>query len=178
MPNLRYDPPPEGIEAELFDALERLKEGAPNNPDLKRKASMGRLRINPTTVAREAGRARTLCAYKDCAYPRVREAIDLYKMHGAKPPTSFEDLNDKLTRENGELKETVVLAMSRVSAMILRVKNIDEKARKEVANAERKARNNGNVTSLEQIAESLPPTKEDVVIPMKHRQRRKRPLHQ
>jgi hypothetical protein len=48
-------PPPGGWEKAIWDAIERLKQEKPLNLQLLRQAKLGRLRIGPSTVAREAG---------------------------------------------------------------------------------------------------------------------------
>lgn len=48
-------PPPGGWEKAIWDAIERLKQEKPLNPQLLRQAKLGRLHIGPSTVAREAG---------------------------------------------------------------------------------------------------------------------------
>ena len=48
-------PPPGGWEKTIGDAIQRLKQGKPLNPQLLRQAKLRRLRIGPSTVAREAG---------------------------------------------------------------------------------------------------------------------------
>jgi hypothetical protein len=130
-------PAPIGIEKELFDALDRLLIQKPNVPHLQRKLKAGRLRINPTNVALEAGRARTLIAHEQCAYPRVRKAIAKNNNPDARIPTSFEELNDNLRQENSALKESVKMAMSRVAAMMVRMNAVETKASRKVAEAER-----------------------------------------
>lgn len=65
----------EVIEKDFHDALDRLIAGKPRVPRLKRHASEGRLNINPTTVALEAGRSRTLIATVSCRLPSVRNRI-------------------------------------------------------------------------------------------------------
>ena len=48
-------PPPGGWEKTIGDAIQRLKQGKPLNPQLLRQAKLRRLRIGPSTVAHEAG---------------------------------------------------------------------------------------------------------------------------
>jgi hypothetical protein len=68
---------PDPIEQDFLLALQRLVEGKPLNKTLKESASRGKLKINFLSVAREAGRSRTLIALEDCRYPKVREAVKL-----------------------------------------------------------------------------------------------------
>lgn len=62
-------------ERALWEALQRIETGAPNNPDLIDALKSGRLRVNFATVAKEAGCSRTLIGVEGCAYPKVRDAI-------------------------------------------------------------------------------------------------------
>jgi hypothetical protein len=126
------------VERELFAALERLKESNPSNPDLVKKAKLGKLRINATTVAKEAGRARTLIGYDGCAYPRVRAAIK-EMVDPAGVPTSFEDVNRKLRQENYELRQTVRIAQAQLAAMIRRMDQLDTEAERKIKQAKRQA---------------------------------------
>jgi len=167
MPKIRDELPPEGIEKELFDALERLANGKPNNPNLIRKANAGKLRINPTTVALEAGRSRTLCAYETCAYPRVYGEIQIYKSLKTKPTTSFEEINSKLTLENGELKDSIRLAMSRVAAMRLRMLAVDIDAKEKLAEAKRLSENATKVGSHEEITGQTTTVGNSTVVPIR-----------
>ena len=48
-------PPPGGWDKAIGEAIQRIKEEKPLNPQLLRLAKLGRLRLGPTTVAREAG---------------------------------------------------------------------------------------------------------------------------
>jgi hypothetical protein len=65
----------ESVEKDFHEALDRLIAGKPRTPRLKRHASEGRLNINPTTVALEAGHSRTLIAVANCRLPSVRNRI-------------------------------------------------------------------------------------------------------
>ena len=64
--------PPSLIERDILEALARLVAGKPTNPELKRLAARGRLSVNVSRVAKEAGRSRTLIAHEGCRYPAVR----------------------------------------------------------------------------------------------------------
>jgi hypothetical protein len=52
-----------------------LQEGRPRSKALLRQNSVGRLKINISSGAAEAGRSRTLIALEDCKYPKVRQLI-------------------------------------------------------------------------------------------------------
>lgn len=59
-------------EHDLLAALSRLINGAPTHPELVQLFKCRKLRINPSSVAKEANRSRTLISHKNCAYPEVR----------------------------------------------------------------------------------------------------------
>lgn len=63
------------VEKDLMAALERLRRGEPRNAALSKRAQAGSLKINPSTVAREAGRSRTLIGSEGCAYGSVRRLV-------------------------------------------------------------------------------------------------------
>jgi len=74
MPRSRATAPPiDPIEKDFLDALERLRDNVPQDRTLQANKARGRLKINVSTVAQEAGRSRTLIALENCKYPRVRE---------------------------------------------------------------------------------------------------------
>lgn len=139
-----------GIEKELFDALERLKAGIPKQPDLQKKVRLKRLRINATTVAREAGRARTLIGHDGCAYPRVRAAIKALEDRSG-PVTSFEDVNRKLREENADLRKTIKISMSQVAAVLRRMETLDSEIERKIKEATRIAKGKGFIPDSNQI---------------------------
>lgn len=94
------------IEADFFAAIDRLVSGKPKNADLKRKARDGSIRITCASVAKEAGRSRTLIAHKNCAYPRVRQRI----IELLKTPSGPKFTNEtvlQLRRENKDLTSKI-----------------------------------------------------------------------
>jgi hypothetical protein len=126
------------LKRDLMSALERLKASNPNNPDLIKKAKLGKLRISPSTVAREAGCSRTLIGHEGCAYPEIRNLILKCRDTVAKPATSFEEINRALRHENQELKDAVKLAMSRVAALRLRMDATEISAARDAQEEERR----------------------------------------
>ena len=139
MPKKRPEAPYSPVEVELLEALARLEGGKLKDPTLLNKARMGKLRINPTTVAREAGRARTLIGHDGCAYPRVRAAIAALSRPET-PVTSFEDVNRRLRDDNAELRRSVNVAMSRVAAMARRMAAVEQESKRRIAEAVRRAK--------------------------------------
>jgi len=79
---------PSTIEQDFNTAIDRLQKGTPSDHKLRQLAQRGSLRINFTTVAREARRSRTLIAHERCAYPAVRMRILSLKT-GASNPKSL-----------------------------------------------------------------------------------------
>jgi hypothetical protein len=128
-----------GVEQELLDALERLKQGRPNDPILARKAKLGILRINATTVAKEARRARTLISHDACAYPRVRAAIIAFAVPVAESKT-LADVNRRLREDNVELRRAVKIARAEAAAMLLRMERLAKDANREVKAVQRRER--------------------------------------
>jgi hypothetical protein len=63
------------IEQDFNDAIDRLLANKPTNRKLARLVAEGRLHINPSTVALEARRSRTLIAMENCRLPTVRNRI-------------------------------------------------------------------------------------------------------
>jgi len=125
------------IEHELMEALQRLVDRRPQDLDLARKAQRGTLRINASTVAKEAGRSRTLVSHERCAYPRVRAAILNYR----NPPnqaTSMAETNRRLRSENAELRRSIKLAREAMAAMVRRMERVKNEADREVLAARRR----------------------------------------
>ncbi|WP_087129132.1 hypothetical protein [Caballeronia concitans] len=125
------------VEQDLVDAFERLKNGTPKDPRLAKKAKIGGLRINPSTVAQEAGCSRTLIGLEDCRYPTIRKSILEYKDSVAKPASSFEEINRELRRENHTLRNAVAVAATRIAAMILQRDETVAKAKQDVDEVKR-----------------------------------------
>jgi hypothetical protein len=137
MPKHRPEPEYVGIEKELHDAFLRLKAGDPENTDLRKKQRKDQLKINPTTVAKEAGHARTLIAHEKCRYPRILALIREEQKDSSAVPTSFEQINEKLQAENKILRAAVNLSMSRVAAMLRRMDSLETRANTKTKTAQR-----------------------------------------
>lgn len=63
------------VESDFLAALARLRSGKPKVPKLIMDASLGKLKINPSSVALEAGRSRTLIGMEGCRYPDIRREV-------------------------------------------------------------------------------------------------------
>ena len=128
---------PRPVEHELMEALQRLVDRRPQDPDLAQKAQRGTLKINISSVAKEAGRSRSLGSHGCCAYPQVRAAILNYR----NPPnqaTSMAEINRRLRSENAELRRSIKLAREAMAAMVRRVERIKNEADREVLAARRR----------------------------------------
>lgn len=143
MPKRRAQPPIDPVEKDFLDALERLKANKPREPELAKKAALGRLKTNISTVAKEANRSRTLIALDDCRYPNVRALI----LDASTPPSearTAEDVIRNLRRENAELRKQLKMADSFNATLILRLNRLEKTAQHEIKAAERRARRAGN----------------------------------
>jgi hypothetical protein len=94
----------DAIEKDFLQALQRLQNSVPNHKALKSAKALGKLKINFCTVAREAGRSRTLIALENSRYPRVREAVKLAQEGIHREPRTSGDLIDKLRTDIVELR--------------------------------------------------------------------------
>lgn len=88
-------------EIALMQALNRIKSGNPRDDRNVALANRGCLRVTIATVAREAGRSRSLIGSASCRYPEVREAVLAAMNKGLldeRPPSAAELV--KLLRED------------------------------------------------------------------------------
>ena len=131
---------PRPVEHELMEALQRLVDRRPQDPDLAQKAQRGTLKINISSVAKEAGRSRTLVSHGRCAYPQVRAAILNYRNYRNPPKqaTSMAEINRWLRGENAELRRSIKLAREAMAAMVRRMERIKNEADREVLAARRR----------------------------------------
>ena len=103
MPRPHNPAPPSVIEQDFLLALQRLTVGKPSNPALKKLAAQGRLRINVSTVAKEAGRARSLIGHERCKYRNVRMRV-LEEMRPIANPRDGSVVIARLRAEVADLK--------------------------------------------------------------------------
>jgi len=115
-----FPPPPGGWEKAIGDAIQRLKEERPLDPQLLRQAKLGRLTIGPSTVAREAGCPRDYISHEGCRFPNLYQAIKALQKPVAEP-RSLAEVNLKLRQRNRELLESVKTARAQVAAALLRM---------------------------------------------------------
>lgn len=112
------------MESLLFEALQRVREGKPQNQALAELARRRKLRVSVSSVAQEAGVSRTLIGYEGCRYPAVRTAI-----LGVKPPTKnkrdLRTANANLRVNNQILEERLNLALAEQAAMLNRMRQME-----------------------------------------------------
>lgn len=108
------------VEKDFMDALDRLKAGKPLV--LKLPKSGTPIPISFSSVAKEAGRSRTLIGTQDCAYPKVRAAVNAARNGEASATVDKSDheptpseIIDELTKENRRLTATINELASRLA---------------------------------------------------------------
>ncbi|HEX4895752.1 MAG TPA: hypothetical protein VFV11_05415 [Solimonas sp.] len=111
------------IEREFLEALLRLEAGSPTHPDLIARAKAHRLKINFSTVAKEAGRARGLIAVEDSQYVNARKQV-LAKMRPATPETSSVNVIADLRKRVADLERQLAEADSVNATLMLRVHEV------------------------------------------------------
>lgn len=121
--------------AEDFEsALKRLLDARPKNPVLLKAAKRGLLKINATTVAKEAGHSRTLIGHDNCKYLAIRAKIlGLRKTEGA--PTRLQDIVSRRRAEAAKLRLELKVAISHngtLFAEVLRLRKEVGELRKEL----------------------------------------------
>ena len=105
--------------AAVFEAaLVRLITGQPSHPDLQAKAAAGQLRISISTVAKEAGRSRTLIGHEGCPYPKIRQRI-LDLMDEGPRAQAARDLFKKTATRNSDLTQRLAAQESIQAALVL-----------------------------------------------------------
>jgi hypothetical protein len=124
-------------EQDYLDALQRLTEGKPKKMKLKALAKAGKLKINTTNVALEAGRSRTLIALTNCRYPKVREAIRLAQGGNKAEPTTYTQLINNLRASVAELKAERHLLRIDMASHVLARRRAEIKSRRDAAEAAR-----------------------------------------
>lgn len=92
------------IEQDFRDALDRLRAGRPQNPELRNRLKRGQeVKINISNVAKEAGRARTLIARADCQFPEIRHLVLLEAGEVRDAPRNSDDVIRDLRVQVAEL---------------------------------------------------------------------------
>ena len=153
------------VEQDFLNALERLKANEPSNPQLVRQAKLGRLKINVSTVAQEAQRSRTLIGHDGCKYSMVRAAILSFAVPTVEPRTA-EAVIKNLRADNIELRRRIRLRDSENASLILRLREVESAAKREIADVKRRAARN-RVEAPDKIAGSSLLRRGKNVVPMK-----------
>jgi hypothetical protein len=129
------------IAREYLDALERLIDNKPRNPKLRRKAKLGLLKINISTVALEAGRSRTAIGTEGTKYPDVRARILAHMQPIVEINTSADVIrtlrikNADLQRENNKLwteNANLIREIAVKATAMQRMKKISERYKKKL----------------------------------------------
>jgi hypothetical protein len=125
------------VEKDFVEALQRLKDGKPANKKLRALCKAGKLRINTSNVALEAGRSRTLIALEACRYPKVREAVKLAQDGKKAQPSTYTQLIENLRATIAELKAEKKLLETTMAAHVLARRKAEIFARRDAAEASR-----------------------------------------
>ena len=138
-------------EHDLLAALSRLINGAPTHPELVQLFKCRKLRINPSSVAKEANRSRTLISHKNCAYPEVRSKIiklgqDKRKGGICHSRPQIQDLQHKIA----ELQSKLELSREENVALIRRLERVELEAQRSIEAIKRK-QNRFNVIDCKKL---------------------------
>lgn len=117
------------VESDLISALDRLVNGKPTNEKLAIKSLNGALKINFSTVALEAGRSRVLIGMDNCAYPKVRQAVQI-AMQPIVETRTAEGVIKNLRMENATLRSSLRLRDSENAALLLRMRGLEVEAKR------------------------------------------------
>lgn len=120
-------------EKAFMQALRRVVSGKPREERNAKLLAKGRLRVTIATVAREAGRSRTLIGSEECAYPDVRKAV-LKAMDGsieadAKRPTAAE-LVGRLREDKAQLEIHVRVLATRLHDAFLHTVELQKRCKR------------------------------------------------
>jgi hypothetical protein len=136
----------EGMEKRFLDAIERLKEGNPLCPELQKRAKAGKLRVDVSAVAREAGGpdekgiwrglSRTLIGHDNCRYPKVREEIRKGK-EGEPGEYDLKNVNSRLRERNRQLERMNKQLLSTCAAMRVRMNKLESAVKVEFEKLQR-----------------------------------------
>jgi hypothetical protein len=136
----------EGMEKRFLDAIDRLKEGKPLCPELQKKAKAGKLRVDVSAAALEAGGpdemggwrglSRTLIGHVNCRYPKVREEIRKGK-EGEPGEYDLKNVNSKLRERNRQLERINKQILSTCAAMRMRMNKLESAVKKEIEELQR-----------------------------------------
>lgn len=140
--NLDVNESEDGIERDFWAAFKRIVGNNPKNPKNLAKAKLNKLSCNNSTVALEAGHSRTLIALENCKYPLIRAAINDVQRPRVKGKTQKER-NHELIVEKRDLGLARKVALSRVSACVLRMAAMEKEFTKRMNQKKRETKNAG-----------------------------------
>src|SRR5271155_963317 len=101
------------IEQDFRDALDRLKMGKPQRPEFRENIRKGNtVKINISTVAKEAGRARGLIARENCRFPAVRQLILIEQGAAGVEPRNRDDVIANLRAQVADLRAKLADSMA------------------------------------------------------------------
>lgn len=139
----------EGMEKRFLDAIERLKEGKPMCAELQKKAKAGKLRVDVSAVALEAGGpdekgvwrglSRTLIGHDNCRYSKVREEIQRGR-DGEPGEYDLKNVNSKLRERNRQLEKVNKQLLSTCAAMRVRMNKLESVVKEEIEKLQREQR--------------------------------------
>jgi hypothetical protein len=116
-----------------MQALRRVASGNPREERNVKLAAKGRLRVTIATVAREAGRSRTLIGSEECAYPEVRKAVSTAMDGGvetdAKKPTAAQ-LVSRLREDKAQLESHVRVLATRLHDAFLHTIELQKRCKR------------------------------------------------
>jgi hypothetical protein len=135
------------MEKRFLDAIQRLKEGNPECPELQKKAKAGKLRVGDVSaVALEAGGpdekggwrglSRTLIGHDNCRYPKVREKIRKSK-EGEPGEYDLKNINSKLREKNRQLGKMNKQLLSTCAAMLVRMNKLESAVKERMGKLQR-----------------------------------------
>lgn len=139
MPGSKKRPSRTVVEKGFDEAIDRLEKNKPTNSALKRLAAEGRLRINFSTVAKEAKHSRSLIAHAKCPYQAQRARV-LQLMHPGEvaAPRTASGVISRLREDVADLKAKLRLALDGQTAHFLARQRAEREADRWRAEAQRR----------------------------------------
>lgn len=127
------------VERDFDEAMDRLERNKPKDPILKRLAAEGRLKVNFSTIAKEAKHSRTLIAVADCQYPAQRaRAIKLMRPGEVASPRTASEVISRLRQEKADLLTRLRLALDGQAAHFLARQRAEREAERWRQEAQRR----------------------------------------
>jgi hypothetical protein len=114
-------PPSHPVERDFLLAIDRLELLQPTHPELKKRARQGKLKLNKSTVALEAGHSRTMVYASSAVTARIAEANAPLR---ARETVHAQDVIHRLREDNARLRQEKHAALSQLAAMALRMQQL------------------------------------------------------